>query len=112
MPVGEPSRGGAKGTDRGNQPLAEWFLAVANHSRELGQLPQIEGREMGVEVALVTVGLFSRGPTPEFVDHLAFADVLRSNDRTIVIGAGKDQFVAQIEHEYVCVTLIEGTKDG
>jgi hypothetical protein len=36
MPVGEPLRVGAKGTDRGNQPLAERLLAVANHSRELG----------------------------------------------------------------------------
>ena len=55
---------------------------------------------------------FFPGPTPQFLDDLAFADVLRSNDRTIVICAGKDQFVAQIEHENVCVTFIEGTKNG
>ena len=66
MPVGEPSRVGAKGTDRGNQPLAEWFLAVANHSRELGQLPQLEWREIGLDDALVTGGLLPRGPTPDF----------------------------------------------
>src|SRR4029077_19092257 len=112
MPVGEPSRVGAKGTDRGNQPLAEWLLAVANHSRELGQFPQLEWREMGLDNALVTGRLLPRGPTPEFLDDLSFADVLRSNDRTIVICAGKDEFVAQIEHEHVCVTFIEGTKKG
>jgi hypothetical protein len=112
MPVGEPSGVEAKGTDRGNQSLAEGFLAVANHSRELGQLPQLEWREMGLDDALVTGGLPSRGPTPQFLDDFAFADVLRSNDRTIVIRAGKDEFVAQIEHEHVCVTFIEGTKNG
>jgi hypothetical protein len=29
-----------------------------------------------------------------------------------VIGAGKDEFVTQIEHEDVCVAFIEGTKNG
>jgi hypothetical protein len=95
MPVGKPSRVGAKGAYRGNQPLAEWFLAVANHSRELGQLPQLEWLEMRLDDALVTGGLLSRGPTPQFLDDLAFADVLGSNDHTIVIRAGKDEFVAQ-----------------
>jgi hypothetical protein len=95
MPVGKPSRVGAKGAYRGNQPLAEWFLAVANHSRELGQLPQLEWLEMRLDDALVTGGLLSRGSTPQLLDDLAFADVLGSNDHTIVIRAGKDEFVAQ-----------------
>jgi len=30
----------------------------------------------------------------------------------VVVGAGEDQFVAQIEHEHVCVALIESSEGG
>ena len=96
------------GISRLRNGFSQWRMTAVN----LGSFRNLNGGKIGLDDALVTGGLLSRGPTPEFLDDLSFADVLRSNDRTIVICAGKDEFVAQIEHEHVGVASIEGTENG
>ena len=51
-------------------------------------------------------------PAPGFFDNLSFTDVLRGDRGRLVIGTRKDEFVAQVEHEDVCVAPVERAVKG
>jgi hypothetical protein len=69
---------------------------MADNGGELRELPQLERREVGLDDALVIAGWLPCRPAPGFFDNLPLADALRCDQCGIVIGAGEDQFVAQI----------------
>jgi hypothetical protein len=51
-------------------------------------------------------------PAPRFLHNLALSDILGSNLGRVVVGAGEDQLIAQIQHKHVSVALVESAKKG
>ncbi len=108
----EPMRIRTVRVDRRNQPLAERPLAMADDGRELRQPPQLERREIGFDDPLVIGGWLSRRPAPGPFDDLPLADVLRGDQSGVVVRAGEDQFVAQIQHENVRIAFVQRAVKG
>jgi hypothetical protein len=82
---------------------------MADNGDELGQLSQLESREVGFNDTLAIGGRLACRPPPGFLNSLTFADVLGCDHRGVMISAGEDEFVAQVEHEHVRVAPVERT---